>query len=97
MDFGTNERFQDIFLYNKFLDYRHCIETHKEFIQKRKENLHTKYQIATQKKENETLNKRMEKEEKLMLIAEECLQHDAALFDEFINHSDKLTIEAFQE
>ncbi|TGZ66600.1 hypothetical protein CRM22_005238 [Opisthorchis felineus] len=52
------------------------------------------YSIAVQNAELERLKELAESEEKKLNMAEQCLEQDAALFDEFLKDNDKSSIEA---
>ncbi|KAG5444131.1 Cilia- and flagella-associated protein 100, variant 2 [Clonorchis sinensis] len=52
------------------------------------------YSIAVQNAELDRLKKLAESEERKLNIAEQCLEQDAALFDEFLKDNDKSSIEA---
>ncbi|KAF5394728.1 hypothetical protein PHET_10466 [Paragonimus heterotremus] len=73
-----------------------CIEdeTHQEYISKRREMFFLEYSIAIQRAEIERLDELAKREEKKLDLAEQCLEQDAALFDEFLKENDKTSVEA---
>ncbi|KAF8569907.1 hypothetical protein P879_07023 [Paragonimus westermani] len=73
-----------------------CIEdeTHQEYISKRREMFFLEYSIAIQRAEIERLDELARREEKKLDLAEQCLEQDAALFDEFLKENDKTSVEA---
>ena len=52
------------------------------------------YSIQVQQAELERLNELAACEERKLKLAEQCLDQDAALFDEFLKDNDKSSIEA---
>ncbi|KER28631.1 hypothetical protein T265_04583 [Opisthorchis viverrini] len=68
--------------------------THQEYIAKHREMFMLEYSIAVQNVELDRLKELAESEERKLNIAEQCLEQDAALFDEFLKDNDKSSIEA---
>ncbi|CAH8871851.1 unnamed protein product [Trichobilharzia szidati] len=69
-------------------------ETKDQFIANRREMFFLEYSIAVQRAELKRLVDLASHEEKKLELAEQCLEQDAALFDEFLKENDKSSVEA---
>ncbi|VDP74286.1 unnamed protein product [Echinostoma caproni] len=69
-------------------------ETYQEYIANQRKMFLAEYSIAVQKHEISRLEELARREEKKLELAEQCLEQDAALFDEFLRDNDKSSVEA---
>ncbi|THD28514.1 Coiled-coil domain-containing protein 37 [Fasciola hepatica] len=69
-------------------------ETHQEYIANQRKMFLAEYSIAVQLHEISRLEELAQREEKKLELAEQCLEQDAALFDEFLRDNDKSSVEA---
>lgn len=66
----------------------------RDYIGKKREILLLQYSIEVKQDEIKNLERIANEEEKKLELAAQCLEQDAALFDEFFKKSDKVSIEA---
>ncbi|CAH8661274.1 unnamed protein product [Schistosoma bovis] len=69
-------------------------ETRDQFIANRREMFFLEYLIAVQRSELKRLEELASHEDLKLELAEQCLEQDAALFDEFLKENDKSSVEA---
>ncbi|CAH8581467.1 unnamed protein product [Schistosoma turkestanicum] len=69
-------------------------ETRDQFIANRREMFFIEYLIVAQRSELKRLEELAAHEEQKLELAEQCLEQDAALFDEFLKENDKSSVEA---
>ncbi|KAL3318485.1 Cilia- and flagella-associated protein 100 [Cichlidogyrus casuarinus] len=83
--------FEIIFL---FLDRPLDREPLEDYINKKREMFMVQYSISIKKSEIKHLEGIAATEEKKLEVAEQCLEQDAALFDEFLKENDRNSVEA---
>ncbi|KAH8866503.1 Cilia- and flagella-associated protein [Schistosoma japonicum] len=69
-------------------------ETRDQFVANRREMFFLEYLIAVQRSELKRLEELGSHEDQKLELAEQCLEQDAALFDEFLKENDKSSVEA---